>query len=165
MDSRPSMYPPFQSGTIFILDPALKPSDGDLVLVNLREDNELTLRELHIDPPDWRLHSVNQSSNIRNYLFRPKLKLELKQQTIVIEFKTLIFPMKLLKAASHYITDYKKGALLFFPKSKLSILPAHRASSEALVFSGVKNINTKRTSIYIDGFNLYYGCLKKSSYK
>ncbi len=26
-------------------------------------------------------------------------------------------------------------------------------------------MNNKRTSIYIDGFNLYYGCLKKSPYK
>lgn len=67
LESRPSMYPPFQPGTIFILDPALKPSDGDLVLVNIRENNELTLRELHIDPPDWQLHSVNQGSSILSF--------------------------------------------------------------------------------------------------
>jgi transcriptional regulator with XRE-family HTH domain len=67
LESRPSMYPPFQLGTIFILDPELKPSDGDLVLVNLREVNELTLRGLYIDPPDWQLHSVSQSSNILNF--------------------------------------------------------------------------------------------------
>lgn len=67
LESRPFMYPPFQPGTIFILDPELKPSDGDLVLVNLRENNELTLRGLHIDPPDWQLHSVSQSSNILNF--------------------------------------------------------------------------------------------------
>ena len=37
------------------------------------------------------------------------------------EFKTLIFPMKLLKAASHYVTGYKKFSYLFFPKSKINI--------------------------------------------
>ncbi|HHT9772358.1 TPA: NYN domain-containing protein, partial [Legionella pneumophila] len=26
-------------------------------------------------------------------------------------------------------------------------------------------MNNKRTTIYIDGFNLYYGCLKRTSYK
>ena len=67
LESRPSMYPRFQPGTIFILDPELTPTDGDLVLVNLRENNELTLRELSIDPPDWQLHPVNQGASILNY--------------------------------------------------------------------------------------------------
>lgn len=67
LESRPSMYPRFQQGTIFIIDPELTPSDGDLVLVNLRENNELTLRELFIDPPEWQLHPVNQGSSILNY--------------------------------------------------------------------------------------------------
>ena len=67
LDSRPSMYPRFLPGTIFILDPDLTPTDGDLVLVNLRENNELTLRELSIDPPDWRLHPVNQGTSTLNY--------------------------------------------------------------------------------------------------
>ena len=61
------MYPRFQPGTIFILDTELTPTDGDLVLVNLRENNELTLRELSIDPPDWQLHPVNQGASILNY--------------------------------------------------------------------------------------------------
>ncbi len=67
LDSRPSMYPRFLPGTIFILDPDLTPMDGDLVLVNLRDNNELTLRELSIDPPDWRLHPVTQSTATLNY--------------------------------------------------------------------------------------------------
>ena len=67
LESRPSMYPRFQQGTLFILDPELTPADGDLVLVNLRENNELTLRELFIDPPEWQLHPVNQGSSILNY--------------------------------------------------------------------------------------------------
>lgn len=67
LESRPSMYPPFQPGTIFIFDPDLKPSDGDLVLVNLRANQELTLRELSIDPPDWSLRSVSQASNVLSF--------------------------------------------------------------------------------------------------
>ncbi|HAF87217.1 MAG TPA: peptidase S24 [Legionellales bacterium] len=67
LESRPFMYPPFQPGTIFILDPELKPSDGDLVLVNLKDSNELTLRELRIDPPDWQLYSVSQNAKILDF--------------------------------------------------------------------------------------------------
>ena len=67
LESRPSMYPPFQPGTIFILDPALKPSDGDLVLVHLPKNNEVTLRELSVDPPDWYLRSVSQNANVLNF--------------------------------------------------------------------------------------------------
>lgn len=88
LESRPSMYPPFQQGTIFILDPELKPSDGDLVLVNLREDNELTLRGLHIDPPDWQLHSVSQSSNILNFSKEC-------HQIIAVVFLTLFYNRKI----------------------------------------------------------------------
>ena len=33
----------------------------------MRENNELTLRELFIDPPEWQLHPVNQGSSILNY--------------------------------------------------------------------------------------------------
>jgi transcriptional regulator with XRE-family HTH domain len=67
LESRPSMYPPFQPGTLFVLDPELKPIDGDLVLVSLSESNELTLRELSIDPPDWKLRSITQSSTLLNF--------------------------------------------------------------------------------------------------
>lgn len=88
LESRPSMYPPFQLGTIFILDPTLKPSDGDLVLVNLREGNELTLRELFIDPPDWKLHSVNQGSSVLNYSKE-------HHEIIAVVFLTLFYNRKL----------------------------------------------------------------------
>ena len=67
LESRPSMYPRFQHGTIFIFDPVLIPTDGDLVLVHLFENNELTLRELFVDPPEWQFHPVNQGSSILNY--------------------------------------------------------------------------------------------------
>lgn len=64
VESRPSMYPRYSLGTIFILDPNLIPTDGDLVLVNIIEDNELTLRELFIDPPEWKLNPLNPGSPI-----------------------------------------------------------------------------------------------------
>ncbi len=62
LESRPSMYPRFQQGTIFIIDPSLTAMDGDLVLIKLRENNELTLRELFIDPPQWQLQALHTGS-------------------------------------------------------------------------------------------------------
>lgn len=60
--SRKSMEPRFPNGTTFIIDPDEKPHDGDLVLVKILDSNEVTMRELEIDPPLWQLHSVNSSS-------------------------------------------------------------------------------------------------------
>ena len=62
LESRPSMYPRFQQGTIFIIDPTLTAMDGDFVLIKLRDNNELTLRELFIDPPQWQLQPLHQGS-------------------------------------------------------------------------------------------------------
>lgn len=67
LESRPSMCPRFQQGTIFIIDPELSATDGDLVLINLRENNEVTLRELFIDPPEWQLHPIHQGSKILQF--------------------------------------------------------------------------------------------------
>lgn len=60
--SRPSMYPRFPQETIFIIDPNITPRDGDIILVRIKENNELTLRELKIDSPDWFLHPLISSS-------------------------------------------------------------------------------------------------------
>ena len=65
--SRPSMYPRFPNGTIFIINPDIVPADGDIVLVKLN-NGELTLRELVIDPPEWKLYPVVTGSAILNYL-------------------------------------------------------------------------------------------------
>lgn len=70
LESRPSMYPRFPQGTIFIVDPHVTATDGDIVLVKIKKNNELTLRELHIDPPEWQLHSVISDSNTLQYLKR-----------------------------------------------------------------------------------------------
>lgn len=67
LESRPSMYPRFPQGTIFIVDPELTPTDGDIVLIKIKKNKELTLRELSVDPPEWQLHSVISGSNSFQY--------------------------------------------------------------------------------------------------
>lgn len=62
LDSRPSMHPRFPKGTVFIIDPQIKPTDGDIVFIQLKDTNEFTLRELIIDPPDWHLSSLVANS-------------------------------------------------------------------------------------------------------
>lgn len=59
LESKPSMYPRFSKGTIFVIDPVVKPTDGDFVLIRMRDNNELTLRELIIDAPTWHLQSLS----------------------------------------------------------------------------------------------------------
>lgn len=63
LESRPSMYPRFPKGTIFIIDPSVEPEDSDNVLIRFKDSNEFTLRELIIDPPDWRLFPLINDSN------------------------------------------------------------------------------------------------------
>lgn len=58
LESRPSMFPRYSIGTIFIVDPEVTPQDGDLVLVRIRDAKDITLRKLMIDPPEWNLVSV-----------------------------------------------------------------------------------------------------------
>lgn len=68
LESRPFMYPRFPQGTLFIIDPDAPPTDGDLVLMKINHNHELTLKELSIDPPDWNLHSITNSSNVLRYV-------------------------------------------------------------------------------------------------
>ena len=62
LESRPSMYPRFEAGTLFVIDPNIKPADGDTVLVRIK-NNGLTLRIIQIDPPVWQLKSLSDGSN------------------------------------------------------------------------------------------------------
>jgi len=88
LESRPSMHPRFQQGTLFIVDPDLSATDGDLVLINLRQNNELTLRELFVDPPEWQLHPINQGS--------PILKFSKEEHEILgVVFLTLFYNRKM----------------------------------------------------------------------
>lgn len=64
IESRPSMFPRFPKGTVFIIDPETQPTDGDIVLIKFKDNNEFTLRELVVDPPIWRLSPLILDSNI-----------------------------------------------------------------------------------------------------
>ena len=89
VESRPSMYPRFPQGTAFILDPDLQPMDGDfLVLIKLLKNNELTLRELFIDPPEWQLHPVNQGAPILHFTKKD-------HEIMAVVFMTLFYNRKL----------------------------------------------------------------------
>ncbi len=87
LESRPSMFPRFAQGTRFIFDSAVVPQDGDIVLIKLKKNNELTLRELVIDPPEWQLHSVVAGSNILHYS-------ESEHEIIGINILTMLFNRK-----------------------------------------------------------------------
>jgi transcriptional regulator with XRE-family HTH domain len=56
--SRKSMYARFPSGTRFIIDPTTKPIDGDLVLIQIKESAQITLREYIVDYPEIVLESI-----------------------------------------------------------------------------------------------------------
>jgi transcriptional regulator with XRE-family HTH domain len=62
LESKPSMYPRFPNGSIFIIDPEVMPADGDIVLVKIKLNNNVTLRELVIDPPVWQLLALTANS-------------------------------------------------------------------------------------------------------
>lgn len=62
LESKPSMYPKFPKDTVFIIAPDIYPSDGDLVLIKLKQNNEFTLRELLLDPPEKKLLSLTEES-------------------------------------------------------------------------------------------------------
>lgn len=67
LESRPSMQPRFLKGTLLIIDPSVSPTDGDIVLVKMKADSDLSLRELIIDPPKWRLQPVVTGSEMLFY--------------------------------------------------------------------------------------------------
>jgi len=62
LSSKPALENKFPKGTLFIIDPAVSPSDGDLVVVQYPETGEATLRELSIDGPNQILISLNQQA-------------------------------------------------------------------------------------------------------
>ena len=67
LESKPSMYPRFPSGSIFIIDPKIIPTDGDIVLIKIKSSNSVTLRELVIDPPVWQLLGLTTNSKPLDY--------------------------------------------------------------------------------------------------
>ena len=67
LESRPSMHPRFPLGTMFIIDPNETPTDGDVILVKMKKDGDLSLRELIIDPPKWQLQPIISGSETLFY--------------------------------------------------------------------------------------------------
>ncbi|KTC76065.1 peptidase, S24 family [Legionella birminghamensis] len=68
IESRPSMYPRFPTGSFFVIDPECKPIDGDLILFKIRKDGAVSLRELMIDPPTMKLLPIIQNSDSLNFV-------------------------------------------------------------------------------------------------
>lgn len=58
IESRPSMQPKFPLGTLFIINPDETPMDSDIILIRMKQEKELSLRELIIDPPKWQLQPI-----------------------------------------------------------------------------------------------------------
>lgn len=67
LESRPSMQPRFPAGSLFIIDPDEKPSDRDLVLIKIKSDGSLSLRELVIDSPKSQLQPIVSGSELLFY--------------------------------------------------------------------------------------------------
>jgi transcriptional regulator with XRE-family HTH domain len=67
IESCPSLYPIYPHGTIFIIDPIAKPTDGDLVLLWVEKSSEITLRKLSIYAPEWILEPLIKNHNSLTY--------------------------------------------------------------------------------------------------
>jgi len=67
IESRPSMQPRFPIGTIFIIDPNEQPRDGDIAIIKMKSNNELSLREVIIDSPRWQLLPIITGSDMLFY--------------------------------------------------------------------------------------------------
>ncbi|NNM60429.1 MAG: helix-turn-helix domain-containing protein [Legionellales bacterium] len=67
LPSKPSMEPRFPRGTILIVNPEIKPIDGDLVIVKFANATEAALRELTIDGPNKLLMPINQNGSIDKF--------------------------------------------------------------------------------------------------
>ena len=62
--SRPSMQPRFSRDTLLVINQTEQPADGDLILVKMRDTQQLSLRELLIDPPRWQLQPIVAGSDV-----------------------------------------------------------------------------------------------------
>jgi transcriptional regulator with XRE-family HTH domain len=67
LESRPFMYPIFPLGTVFIIDPSVEPEDGDMLLVKIKSDNDLSFKKFAVDHPKRFLKSVISDKHILEY--------------------------------------------------------------------------------------------------
>lgn len=84
LKSLPSMYPRFPKGTLFIIAPTIRPSDGDIVLIRIKDNGEISLKELIIDPPEKKLASIIDATQINLYS-------EKKYEVLGVVTLTLLF--------------------------------------------------------------------------
>ncbi|WP_367608286.1 helix-turn-helix domain-containing protein [Legionella sp. W05-934-2] len=61
--SRPSMQPRFPLGTVLVVDPEADYFDGDIVLVRIKDQVDISVREIVIDPPTHQLLSIVKNSS------------------------------------------------------------------------------------------------------
>ena len=59
--SKVCMEPLYPRGTVLIIDPELKPTDGDFVVVHYKNTDEATLRQISIDGPYRKLFTINEN--------------------------------------------------------------------------------------------------------
>ncbi|NNM60472.1 MAG: LexA family transcriptional regulator [Legionellales bacterium] len=65
--SRPAMFPRYRHGSVLIIDCLAIPLDGDIVLVKIKRNNELSLRELITDANEWQLRPIVRGANILHF--------------------------------------------------------------------------------------------------
>jgi transcriptional regulator with XRE-family HTH domain len=58
LESTTSMYPRYPHGTMFVIDPAINPADGDIILIKSKTSGDTSLKELRIEVPHRRLLPV-----------------------------------------------------------------------------------------------------------
>lgn len=67
LESRVSMQPRYPAGTLLIIDPEVKPTDGDIVLFRSKNTNELFMKEVMIDSPSWQLIPLIPNSSATTF--------------------------------------------------------------------------------------------------
>lgn len=85
--SKPSMQPRYPHNSIFVIDPLAAPEDGDTVLVKIKANHDITLRELMIDAPEWQLHPIIPGST-------PLLFSSVDHEIIGVNILTLLYNRK-----------------------------------------------------------------------
>lgn len=84
LETRPSFHSHFPRGSLIIIDPHFDVHDGDIVLVKLLDNNQLTLRQMYIDPPEKNLNSLTNGHS--SIIFDTE-----KHQIIGVNVLTMIY--------------------------------------------------------------------------
>lgn len=85
LESTPSMYPRFSTGTLFVIEPNISPRDGDIILIKSNSCDDISLRELMIDLPERKLLPLMANSS--NIKFEPEIHSILGVVTLTLLYK------------------------------------------------------------------------------